>query len=315
MSNQKTHVIINPASGGGRTASMQSQILESIRRWHGDDLSVCVTERSGHARVSAEGAIADGCRLILAVGGDGTINEIVNGMLASDKESKTHVDLGIISCGTGHGLAQSLGLPSCIERQSQIAATNQTRCIDAARAGFQAANGEQTNRYFINECQIGIGAAVVERVGSHRKRFGGLVAYGLGTLMLLKDHPNQLIRVTVDYNRPITRSFVGICIGNGARTAGGIRLTPLAQLDDGLMDVLFLHGQPFSRRLLLFPRVPSGKHIHSGSCSYLQARRITFSSDEHVPVAADGEVLGSLPCTIEIIPEALRVRCLPNGKA
>jgi diacylglycerol kinase (ATP) len=294
---------------------MQPQILESIRRWHGHDLSVCVTERPGHARVSAERASAHGCELILAVGGDGTINEIVNGMLAGDKESNTHVDLGIISCGTGHGLAQSLGIPPSIDRQAQIAAGNQTRCIDAARAGFQEVNGEHTTRYFINECQIGIGAAVVERVGSQQKRFGGLVAYGLGTLMLLKDHPNQTIRVTVDCNHPITQSFVGICVGNGARTAGGIRLTPLAQLDDGLMDVLYLHGQPFSRRLLLFPRVPSGRHIHSGHCSYFKARHITFSSDEHVPVAADGEMLGSLPCTIDIIPGALRVRCLPNGKA
>jgi YegS/Rv2252/BmrU family lipid kinase len=293
---------------------MQSLILESIRRWHGDDFSVCVTERPGDAQLSAEGATANGCQLILAVGGDGTINEIINGLLADDNGPNTHIDLGVISCGTGHGLAQSLGLPSSIDHQARIAASNQTRHIDAARVVFRTPNGESAQRYFINECQIGIGAAVVERVESHQKRFGGLVTYGFGTLMLLKNHPNQVIQVTVDNDEGNTGTFVGICIGNGSRTAGGIRLTPQARLDDGLMDVLFLHGQPFSRRLLLFPWIPSGRHIHSDHCSYFQARRISFSSGEYVSVAADGEALGSLPCTIEIIPGALRVRCLPDRK-
>jgi len=305
----KTHVIINPASGGGKTVAMLSHIPAIIKKYFGNNYSLYVTQKSLDAERSARAAVTDGANLVLAVGGDGTIHEIVNGLFLNRNLMNEECELGIISTGTGRGFAQSIGIPQSVEEQMRVVVEGNSRPVDIGKVTYQSTRGEEKERFFVNECQVGIGAEVVRRTQAHHKRHGGLLAYGFGTLSVLLQYPDQLMTVELDEVKTITGKLAGVVIGNGARTAGGMRLTPDAALDDGMFDVLRIREQSVLKRLRNVPRIYAGRHIHSADFGYCKARRISISSPEHVAVSADGEVLGVLPCTIELLPAALRIRC------
>jgi diacylglycerol kinase (ATP) len=308
VSSQKPHVIINPASAGGKTRRKQVQILQVIERNVGKRYSLCVTQRPFEASFSARRAITRGSELIITIGGDGTIQETVNGFFSNGCPINPACQLGIIDSGTGSGFAQSMGLPLSINEQLEIIFRGQTRSIDIGKAVFSDKNGKPRQRYFVNESQAGIGGAVVKNVQSKHKKLGGLVSFGSSTLLMAFRHPNQFLTVVIDDIHKITEHFIGIVIANGKYMAGGMNLTPQAKVDDGWLDILLIHGQSIPQRLLNFPKIYSGRHIDSSKFSYYRGKRIALSSSEKVLFEADGELLGSLPCTVEIVPSVLKVR-------
>jgi diacylglycerol kinase family enzyme len=207
-----------------------------------------------------------------------------------------------------------MDLPRSIDEQLRVISEGNSRAIDVGKITFRRTDGELAECYFVNECQIGIGAAVVKHVQLKQKRYGGLIGYGLGSLSVLLHHPNQQMTLVIDDNQEITQAFTGISIGNGAKTAGGMQLTPQATLDDAILDVLVMREQSVLQRLQNFPKIYSGRHLHSAKFGYYKARRIEVSSVEQVHVAADGEIVGTVPCTIELLPAALRVRCTKSNR-
>ncbi len=242
----------------------------------------------------------------MVIGGDGTISESVNGIFSFPPALRESVTLAVISTGTGCGLARSLGLPGTIRDQIAVACNPHTRAIDLGRLHF--AKGNRT-LFFINECQIGIGAEVVGRTGHGSKSLGGPLAYVLATVPLLFTYPNPPVDVTLEASATRSLEVTGISIGNGAITGGGMRLTPHAVPDDGLLDVLVMKGQSPLRRAASFARVRSGNHLRSPEFEYHQVRRITISSPSPLRVAADGEVAGSLPATFTVLPQVMPVHC------
>lgn len=308
MSSPRTHVILNPASAGGKTGKRQAQILKALERRLGGNYSLCVTKEPLEAGVSARRAITEGSELIVTIGGDGTIQEAVNGFFSDGYLINPACQLGIINSGTGGGLAQSLGLPKTIEGQLEVICNGQSRPMDVGRVIFCHENGERMERFFVNECQAGIGGAVVKRVGSKQKWVGGRLAFGSGALKMALRHQAQPMTVVIDRAFEITEPLIGVVIANGAYTGGGMNLAPRASVDDGFLDILLIHEQSKSQRLWNFPKIYLGRHIPSPKFSYYQAKQITVTSSESVPLEADGELLGSLPCTVDVLPAALGVR-------
>ena len=304
----RTHIILNPASSGGRTGRRRQHILRVLEGCLGREFSLCVTRRPLEATESARAAIEDGSELIIAAGGDGTIQEVVNGFFSNGQPLNPSCTLGIISSGTGHGLAQSLALPPDFERQVDIVCSGRTRLMDVGKISFLGDNGKVAGRYFVNECQIGIGAAVVRGVQSRQKRLGGLLAFGLGTFLQALLYRENLLTMSLDGALEITQSLVGVVVANGSHTAGGMNLAPRAHLDDGVLDVLLIHEQSITERVRNFPRIYSGRHVESEKFSYYQAEEISIGSAESVFVAADGEFLGSTPCQIQVLAKALRFK-------
>ena len=162
-------------------------------------------------------------------------------------------------------------------------------------------------RYFVNECQVGIGADVVRNTRTMRKRVGGLLGYGLATFSALFRSPNVPLSVLLDGNPVPGATFLGLCIGNGSRTGGGMALTPASRVDDGVLDCLVIHAQSLPVRFRSFPRIYTGGHIATPWFSCLPFRRLDVMGDGGVMVAADGEIIGRLPCSIEVVPNALHV--------
>jgi diacylglycerol kinase (ATP) len=311
----RVHVIINPASSGGKTGAKQWEILNALDRKLGSAYSLCVTGEPLEACFSARQAILDGSKLIVTVGGDGTIQETVNGFFSNGKVINPSCQLGIIDSGTGHGFAQSLGLPTGLEEQLEVIQRGQTQSIDLGKVVFSDEIGQPSEHYFINECQAGIGGEVVKRVQSKHKRLGGLIAFGAITLLTALRYPNQSMTVEIDGMTGITERFIGVVIGNGNYMAGGMNLIPHAKVDDGLFDILLMHEQSLPQRLWNFPKIYSGRHLASPKFTLHRGKKVTLSSSERVTFEADGEFLGSLPCSIEILPSALQVRLsIPEKK-
>jgi len=304
----KIQVILNPASAAGRTGRNRAAILTAVERAIGPAFSLYETRRPLDATAAARSAVLAGAGLIVAVGGDGTIQEIINGMFESGKPVRPDCELGIIRAGTGCGFAESFGLPHGLEAQCAAIGNGAARTVDVGRAVFSRPANGPAERYFINECQAGLGGEVVKKVHSGNKKLGGFLVFGLKTLAVSLTYPNRSMSVALDGGTPVSGSFIGIIAANGSAMAGGMRLAPLAKIDDGLLDVLFMHGQPVRGRLNDFPKIYSGRHIGSPKFTYVRARSVEIGSDEDVSFEADGELLGSTPVRVEVLPAALRVR-------
>ena len=314
MKNPRCHVILNPTAGGGKAGKEASRILAGIRRSLGGGYTLYLTRKPLDATAMAREVILDGAELVVAVGGDGTIQEVVNGFFIDGRLISLGCQLGIINTGTGQGFAQSLGLPANIESQCEVVASGGVRRLDVGRVSFADGNGEPGFRYFVNECQAGIGGIVVENVRSQHKRLGGTLAFGLKTLAAAMSFPEPEITVSIDGCPGQTGKFIGVVAANGKFTAGGMRLTPRADVGDGLLDFLFIKEQTLLERLKNFPKIYSGRHLGSPQFNCHQGKTLSLDSEQKVLFEADGELLGCLPCDIEIRPSVLKVRALRSNQ-
>ncbi|MDI6767013.1 MAG: diacylglycerol kinase family lipid kinase [Bacteroidota bacterium] len=301
------HIILNPASSAGRTGRQQDKIIDKIDQHLGKKYSLCVTQKPLEARMYAYRAIMDGCKLIIVVGGDGTINEVVNGFFSDGKIINPECSLGIINSSTSGGFVQSIGLPLTIEEQLGIILRGESCMVDLCKINFQNQDRCSAERYYINECQIGIGGIVVRDVQAQHKRFGGRLAFGLITLKSALGHKGTLYNLQTDEDKETELQLHGVVVANGTFMGGGMKLTPKAKLNDGMFDILLIHDQSPLQRIISFSKVYSGKHLASKWFSYNHGRSIKVRSSKSQFVAVDGELIGTLPCQIEIIPRILRV--------
>jgi diacylglycerol kinase (ATP) len=310
MSTPERCIVINPAAAAGETGKKVSEILALLERHLGRDYTLFLTGRPGEATKSVRWAVTAGAKLVVAVGGDGTFQEVVNGFFSEGVPLNPDCCLGVINAGTGAGFAQSFGLPPDIEAQAALVAHGQARRIDIGRAVYANGGDRPEERYFLNECQAGIGGIVVRKVEARNKknkRLGGRLAFAITTLAAALSYPNRAMSVEVDGRPAGTHNMVAVIMANGNRMAGGMRLAPQARLDDGLLDILFIHGQSVGERLRNFPRIYSGKHTDKPGFSYFRAQTVSITSEEKTDFEADGELWGSLPCRVEVLPAALRV--------
>lgn len=310
MKNRPVNVIFNPVAGGGKGRRLISDILSMMKNRFDSEVLLWETQRSGDAAMFARGIVLSDNDLIIIVGGDGTINETVNGLIENGRCLKPECRLGIIDCGTGSGLSKSLGLPAPIASQIDLIARGSSSRIDLAKVIAQDSAGEGTVvRLFASEAQVGIGADVARKVEQSAKWLGGKWVFGSISFKEAIMYRARSIEVALDGKNGKKDRFIGIAAGNGRFTAGGMRLTPDAVLHDGLLDVLFIHDMHTIKRLNRFPKIYSGSHIDCPEFTSKRCKRLSVFSQESIPVSADGEVIGKLPCSIEVIPSVLRVIC------
>lgn len=302
MSAFKVHIIFNPASAGGRTWKRRKLILSEIRKcWN--DFIIEYTERPGDAVTKTRHAISSGRNLIVAVGGDGTIREVVNGFFYEGKMINSGSTLAIINSGTGQGFAQSLGLPKDIHRQFEVIKELNIEKTDLGR--ITMSSGEHT--HFINEFQIGIGGEVVKNVSDNHKKLTGSFAFGLGVLKVIKNVKSQYYALQLDNDLEINDELTGIVISNGNYTGGGMRLTPDAKLNDGYLDILLIPAMTKKEMLSVFPGIYSGRHLKDPRFRCYRIKSLKISNAQNVVSEADGEILHQLPVKVEVLPSSLNI--------
>lgn len=302
----RPHVIFNPAAAGGNTGRAQGTILKAFEEEFPGGFSVDVTTENGEATALTRQALSAGASLVVVVGGDGTCNEVLNGFFERRKPVRSSARLGFVTGGTGDDVARNLGLPAGLKAQLRRLHQGR-RMVDVGLVRYTGIDGTTRERLFLNDCQPGIAGRVVQRVTPALKKLGGFLAYGVASTLTALTYRGHFLTVTCDRDEPVEGQFLGVAAANGRFAGGGMDFAPHSRMDDGKLDVIMIRDQSRMSRLLNFPKIYSGSHVNLPWVISKQARNIRISSDVPVALEADGELLGYLPCEIEILPRILPI--------
>lgn len=293
-------VIVNPASASGSTGQTWPQLASDLRSQFGA-FRVLFTRHRGDAASLAGDAARKGAQLIIACGGDGTVSEVANGILASGKDA----ELGILPSGTGGDFRRTLEIPARSRDAARLLRTGRTVRIDVGRVSYIDQNGNDATRYFVGVASCGMSTKVIERVKEDKVSFANAL---LKTAM--QNAPVRLLVQLDDaHDRQLTVS--NLCIANARYFGGGMKIAPDAKLADGKLDIISIGDLSALKLFTSAPRVYLGSHLSMPEVSHALARKVNVrpaDSGTEVALEIDGELPGRLPATFQIIPEALRVR-------
>ena len=293
-------VIVNPASASGSTGEAWPQIASDLRS-HFGSFRVLFTKHRGDAAALASDAARKGAKLIIACGGDGTVSEVANGILASGKDA----ELGILPSGTGGDFRRTLEIPARTRDAARILRTGRTVRIDVGRVLYIDQNGNDATRYFVGVASCGMSTKVIERVKEDKVSFVNA--------MLKTAMQNTPVRLAVQLDDTHERQLtvLNLCIANARYFGSGMKIAPDAKLTDGKFDVVGVGDLSALQIFTSAPRVYLGSHLSMPEVSHALARKVNVRSadqSKQVALEVDGELPGRLPATFQIIPEALRVR-------
>ena len=305
----ETLFIINPVAARGTTFKRWVETRPRLRAL-GMDLREHLTTRSGEAAQVAREAIRLGIKRVVAVGGDGTLNEVVNGYLdEAGRPLNPDVTLGLLPSGTGSDFRRSLGLNT--HEDSILALTNdRTRLVDAMRIRFTSGDGAELSRFGINVASFGLGGETVALVNKWRESLpswiGGRPRFIAAALSALKRHRNVPIKVRLDGDREVAVAGNLIVVANGRYAGGGMMLAPNAELDDGLLDVILTERLTRFDIIRELRRIGRGGHLKNPKVSETRAGDVTIGADERLPIDIDGEMSGYTPARLTILPSVIR---------
>ena len=281
----KTAIIFNPTAGSEQAERWRDRV-ESIA--HG--CAVFSTSSPGEAETLARRAVEEGFETIVAAGGDGTVNEVVNGL------AETNAMLGLLPLGTVNVFAMELGLPANnLELCWDIIQADNTRLVD-----LPSANG----KYFVQLAGVGLDAQVVKETSLAFKRSFGPLSYLISAAQIAARNPPRLF---IESENASVREGSFVLIGNGRHYGGPFPFFKHAILDDGLLDVVVFKSLGYLEIIKYLQDVVFSSDIRVPEVEYFQTRRLRITSDEDVPVELDGELVGNCPVAFQIRDRALRV--------
>ena len=298
----RARVIVNPVAGAGRTAKKWPQVMARLKsiglRFEHD-----LTEAPGHAVELARSAVNKGYRLVVSVGGDGTIHEIVNGL--HDTGSMADVWLSIISTGTGHDYIRTIGIPHDHVEACQCLTRPRKLTVDLGVVEYLA-QGQAAKRLFVNFAGLGFDAEVVKATTQRFKSLGAWPSYLMGLLTTMVSHRGKQVSIKVD-GEVEDRKVCLVLMGNGKYGGGGMLSTPDADIRDGCFDVLIIDDLSKPDLLWSLPRVYRGTHLTHPKVKVRRVKEIEVLPAEPMPLQADGELLGEIPARFQVLPLALNL--------
>jgi diacylglycerol kinase (ATP) len=298
----RAKLIVNPAAGAGRTRKKWPHIMEQLRSI-GLHFEHDFTEAPRHAIELAKSAVKQGYETVVSVGGDGTINEVVNGLYESD--AMENVSLGIISTGTGSDYIRTIGIPRSHQEACQRLLNSKKTLVDIGEVEYSN-NGQIEKRLFVNFAGIGFDAEVVQATTERFKTFGGLTAYLLGLLTTFLCYRNREITLKVD-GEVVSKKVCTAVMSNGKYGGGSMFVAPDADLTDGYFDILTIDDISKPDLLWSLPRIYKGTHLTHPKVTMQRGQEIEIEATRRLLVQADGELLGEAPARFRVIPSALNV--------
>jgi diacylglycerol kinase (ATP) len=301
-----TFVLVNPFSRSGRTGRRVPE-LESLLKKYVGDYQLLATECAGDAERLACVAVERGATRLVVAGGDGTVSEAVSGLLRCGGES---VELALLPLGTGRDLARLLRLGADLEASVARLATGRRRRVDAGRVRCRARGGSERERCFLNIASLGLSAESTRWLASRTGRRGPL-SYLISAFIGFARYEMPPVTIRVDDRIVYEGRLTLAAACNGQYFAGGMRVGPEASIDDGLLDLIVVEGMSLRRSLLYFSRLIGGRHVDDRRVRVHRGAKVGAESATEVWVEADGEPVGTLPATIEVLPGAVKLCGLP----
>ncbi len=298
-------VIVNPVAGSLSVGREWPRICRQLRE-AGLSFDYEFTKHTGHAMEIARRSADGGYHCLIAVGGDGTVNEVANGLLCSTRSGDTI--LGIVSAGTANAFALSLGIDKDYVKALSLL-TGQGRALIDVGVVQCWSQGQSIKRFFVNEASVGFSAEIVDAWKYLPTRFGHSLNLALRTIVSYKSlttHRNQRLSLRVG-NEVESSCCCAIVVANGRYLADGMQIAPHASLVDGILDVVVFGDVTKSELLKIRPMLYNGSHIRHAKIREEKTTNIAIESDEQLLVEADGDIIGEGPASFWVMPSALTV--------
>jgi len=297
--------VVNPASGAGK-AGREWSAVESWLPSSGLPYEVAKTTGPNEATEIAQRNVMQSRPVVVAVGGDGTLNEVVNGFFRNGAPIPTTSKLAMVPLGTGGDFRRTLRIPTDAKQAIDVLRSGTVRRLDAGCVTYQTADGGTAVRHFINIADAGLGGEVVEIVGNGTKRFGS-ATYTIAGLRALLGFKNKPMTVNIDGVTEELPKVQQVVVANCQFFGGGMQMAPSASPTDGVFDVVIVKNAGKIETMRGMNDIRSGKHLDQANpkIELMYGKRISVSSSEKVRIDLDGEAVGFLPALFEIQPGAI----------
>lgn len=303
----KTFVIVNPNAAGGATLRRWPRVSEKLERAIGP-FEYEFTNAVGVATLLANDAVKKGCEKIIAVGGDGTLHEALQGLFDGERLINPEVILGTLPLGSGTDFARMLKLSNDIDEAIIRLKGRRVKKVDLGLARFREHRGSEGIRYFINVADVGLGGTVAERANNSPKLLGGFATYLFSSVISIASYKSKEVRITAQQS-VLEERVTSVFVANGKFLGGGMNISPNSIVDDGLFDVVVLQELSKWELIALAPRLYSGKILSLPGIKYFRTPELTVESDEDVLVNLDGEQPGTTPVEFRIVQRAINFKC------
>jgi YegS/Rv2252/BmrU family lipid kinase len=303
----KTAVVMNPRSAGGRTGEVWGRLRSQLAAF-GGEVALFATDSPGHGIRLAGDAVRAGFGRIVAVGGDGTLNEVVNGVLSASPDSAAAAEVGLIPQGTGSDLRRTLGIPLMEADAIAVLHQGKIRAIDVMKVTFTRPDGAEDTRYAVNVTSFGMGGQVAARANRSGKALGGRITFLLATVSTALAFRGDRVSLEMDDGGLPDVRITNVAAGNGRFHGSGMEICPRASIDDGLLDVTVVGRLSVAELVWNLPKLFDGRVYEHRKVSFHRTTRLSAESLEgDSAIEIDGEPLGRLPLRIEVLPGALRM--------
>ncbi len=296
-------LIVNPEAANRAVGKNWPRICDFLQA-EGAEFDAVLTEEPGHATRLARQALNDGYRTIVAVGGDGTLNEVING-LVEEGSVDPEVTLGMIPWGTGADFARMVDIPRDYMGACRHLLRSQPRLVDLGKITCLR-EGREVERYFINAAGLGFDGEVSNLVNRFPKLLGGTTTYLTCLFIGLLTYRNKNVELSFD-GQPVRGRVNSVVVCNGCYFGGGMFIAPGAAFDDGLFYVVILGNLNKLEVVMNVPRVYKGTHLTHPKVSHFSAKEIHVEAKERMFLQAEGELIGEAPATFQVLPRALKV--------
>lgn len=308
MPAKQPYFIVNPEAGSGRSRRLWPDIAAKAKELWGD-CNFVFTRKEGDAARYARLAAEKGKSWVVAVGGDGTVHEVVNGLMQANVVQKANVLLGIISMGSGDDFIKSLELPKDPIKALDILKKKKTKTIDLLRVSYLNHEQKKESRYSMNLSDFGLGGKVMQKVNASSKRFGSKLTYlfhSLATFLTFRSF--SVVLETEDRNYHFHYLIMGL-VANGKFFGSGMCVAPEAVVDDGWMNVILVEKMGIATFLKMISPIYKQEKIENKSIFRMKAKKMHVQPTSLKPVyiELDGEQPGTLPATFELVPQALKL--------
>ncbi len=303
----KTLLVVNPASADGETGRRWGHLGATVAR-NLSNFEVVFTKAQGDATRITQHALKTGVECVVAVGGDGTLNEVVNGFFERNQRIRPEATLGVLPRGTGGDFRRTFGWTTDFETAVRRLTAHETKVIDIGHLTYQSHQGRREQRYFANICSFGVSGLVDKEVNRTTKALGGKVSFLLGSLKAMRAYQDKLVSFSLD-GGPATQTMVTtLAVANGKYFGGGMKVAPNANISDGTFDVTLWRGYGLRDFVLKSQSIYSGKHVQWQGTKTFRCQVLEASSEQEVLIDCDGEQPGRLPCRVSLLPNAIRLK-------
>jgi len=308
-------VVVNPNSGNGRTGRDWNTIARALEASF-PSFEFALTRGRGEATRLVQDALSEGHHEIIAVGGDGTINEAVNGFFGANGPATSDAVLGFVTSGTGGDFRKTFGIDADIAAGLSRLLVARTRAVDVGRVSCVGPGGTRVVRHFINIGSFGLSGVIVDSVNRARfaKLLGGSFAFAFHSAIAMMLYRPRAVRLILDNGLDEIATVSTVAVANGQYFGGGMRVAPNAVPDDGLFDVVIMGSSAKGRAVADLKQIYTGEHLTNPAVRVVRAHKVVAAPiaetrGKPVYIETDGESTGMLPATFEILPKALNLRC------